>query len=202
MRPDEFDLLEAAVNDGAAVAHCPVSNTLLGSGVMPLDELVARGIPYSLCTDVGASPTTSLLCDMLQFLRVHRGRSPAAAPQEALYRVTLAPAQILGLADRLGSFAPGKDFSFVEVAPSASKEMPPNDADRAILGNILGSSDAELDRYAPTGDFGPAISELAATGLPVAEKLAALTAVVEQIVAALDKKIIRVTLAGQQAWPR
>ncbi|HEY2148029.1 MAG TPA: amidohydrolase family protein, partial [Pirellulales bacterium] len=140
MRRDEWELLTAALADGVAIAHCPVSNTLFGSGVMPLDEVVARGIPYALCTDVGASPTTSLLCEMLQFLKIHRGRSQAATPQEALYRVTLAPAEILGLADRLGSFAPRKDFSFIEVSVDTPATTPPADADRAIVECILGSS--------------------------------------------------------------
>ena len=36
MRPEEFDLVAAT---GGAIAHCPVSNTLLGSGVMPLDAV-------------------------------------------------------------------------------------------------------------------------------------------------------------------
>src|SRR5262249_31692515 len=110
MRSKEFDMVAAAIPSGAAIAHCPVSNTLLGSGIMPLDEVAARGIPYALCTDVAASPTTSLLCEMLQFLRVHAGRSALATPQEGLFRATLAPATILGLADRLGSFEPGKDL--------------------------------------------------------------------------------------------
>ncbi|MDZ4687463.1 MAG: amidohydrolase family protein, partial [Planctomycetaceae bacterium] len=119
MGADEFDMLAAAT--GTAVAHCPVSNTLLGSGVMPLDELIARGIPYAICTDVGASPTTSLLCEMMQFLRVHAGRSRFATPQEALFRTTLAPAQILGVDDRIGSFDIGKELSFVEVASSGGR---------------------------------------------------------------------------------
>lgn len=200
MRPDEWEMVTAAVANGATIAHCPVSNTLLGSGVMPLDEVVARGIPYALCTDVGASPTTSLLCEMLQFLKVHRGRSQAATPQEALYRVTLAPAEILGLADRLSSFAPGKDLSFIEVA-GAPKAIPPTDANRAILEGVLGSSDADIDLYAPGGKLGPAIQKLAAVGLPVADELLGLTADVERAAAALDKKIIRVTVAGNVKAP-
>jgi guanine deaminase len=202
MRGSEWQMLEAAVSDGAAVAHCPVSNTLLGSGVMPLDEVMARQIPYCLCTDVGASPTTSLLCEMLQFLKVHRGRSHAATPQEALYRATLAPAEILGLADRLGSFAPGKDLSFIEIAGAGATVFSRSDADQAILEGILGSSDTDLDRYAPYGDFGPAIDKLTAVGLPVADELSALTTDVEQTVAALNRASVRVTLAGRFVWPR
>src|SRR5262249_22935194 len=71
MTPDEWDILAAATGPGAtgaAIAHCPVSNTWLGSGVMLLDEAVGRRIPYAICTDVGASPTTSLFCEMVQFL--------------------------------------------------------------------------------------------------------------------------------------
>jgi hypothetical protein len=139
---------------------------------------------------------------MLQFLKVHRGRSRAATPQEALYRVTLAPAQILGLANRLGSFVIGKDFSFVEVAGAATSAISPADADRAILEGLLGSNESELVRYAPGGEFGSAIEALAAAGLPVADELAALTADVERAAAAVEKRITRVTLVGRVAWSR
>ncbi|HLL88446.1 MAG TPA: amidohydrolase family protein, partial [Tepidisphaeraceae bacterium] len=64
--PAEWDLLAARA--GCVVAHCPTSNALLGSGVMPLDEIVRRRIPWVLCTDVGASPTVSLLAEMTTFL--------------------------------------------------------------------------------------------------------------------------------------
>ena len=62
---------------------------------MPLDKIIERKIPYAICTDVGASTTTSILNEMAQFLKVHSGRSNHATPTEALYRSTLAPLQIL-----------------------------------------------------------------------------------------------------------
>ena len=40
-------------DSGTAIAHCPTSNLLLGSGVMNLDEAIGRGIAYALGTDVG-----------------------------------------------------------------------------------------------------------------------------------------------------
>src|SRR6185436_2192032 len=101
---EEFDLLARA---GASIAHCPVSNTELGSGVMPLDKVIDRGIAYSICTDVGASPTTSLFHEMSHFLNVHAGRSAHATAEEALFRTTRGAAAVAHLEDRLGSFETG-----------------------------------------------------------------------------------------------
>jgi guanine deaminase len=112
MRGDEWAILR---DSGSVVAHCPTSNLLLGSGLMPLDEVVSRGIPYALGTDVGASPTVSMLAEMKRFLDVQRGRSARATPAEALYRATLAPAEILGLRRTCGTLAAGEPMSFVEV---------------------------------------------------------------------------------------
>ena len=198
MRPEEFEMIAAATDSGAAVAHCPVSNTLLGSGVMPLDEIATRGVPYALCTDVGASPTTSLLCEMVQFLRVHYGRSSVATPEEALFRVTLAPAQILGVADTLGSFEPGKGFSFIEVAGPSPR--PGLRADRAILENLLESDERDLSRYAPSGELGEMIEQLRSGGLPIGPELARLTDDVARTAERLDKKVLRMTLSGQVVW--
>jgi len=206
MSPAEHDMLAAATQTGAAAAHCPVSNTLLGSGVMYLDEIVSRDVPYAICTDVGASPTTSLLCEMLQFLRVHRGRSRLATPQEALFRTTLAPAQILGLADRVGSFEPGKDFSFVEVAATskiaAADGAAAASADAVILTDLLDAGDDDLRRYEPGGELGKLVDELAVTGLPVGSSLSELTTDVERTARRLDAKIVRVTLEGRVAFSR
>jgi guanine deaminase len=200
MRPEEYELLAMAKDSGAAVAHCPVSNTLLGSGIMSLDEFVARGIAYALCTDVGASPTTSLFCEMLQFLRVHSGRSKRATPEEALFRATLAPAQILGIADRLGSFEAGKDLSFIEVAcrtPAAGLT-----SGRAILECLLESNDADLSRYAPGGDLGDIVEQLRSSGLPVGAELGRLTDDASATAKRLDEKVLRVTLSSREVWRR
>jgi guanine deaminase len=204
MTQDEWDMLALATGPGAtgaAIAHCPVSNTLLGSGVMPLDEVVQRRIPYALCTDVGASPTTLLLTEMVQFLRVHAGRSRYATPSEALYAVTLSPAQILGLADRVGSFAVGKDFSFVEAklpVPAAQFST----ADEAIQHGLLELDDEPLSAYLPGGDRGAIVDRLRLSGLPIGDELSQLRADVDATAGRLDAKIVRVTLSGRTAWER
>ncbi len=204
MTQDEWDLLALATGPGAtgaSIAHCPVSNTWLGSGVMPLDEVVARRIPYALCTDVGASPTTSLLCEMVQFLRVHAGRSTRATPSEALYATTLAPARILGLADHMGSFDVGKDFSFIEVQSSATPTTFAS-ADDAILRGLLEVDPADLRRYEPGAELGAHVDRLIATGLPVGDESARLTSEISQTAARVDNKVVRTVLAGREVWSR
>ena len=169
--------------------------------VATVDVGVARRIPYALCTDVGASPTTSLLCEMVQFLRVHAGRSTRATPSEALFATTLAPAQILGLADRLGSFDVGKDFSFIEVQTSATPTTFTS-ADDAILRGLLEVEPADLRRYEPGGELGTLVDRLIATGLPVGEELARLTTEISKTAARVDDKVVRTILAGREAWSR
>src|SRR5205814_6166660 len=110
--------LELAIvaRSGSVVAHCPVSNTALSSGIMPLDAVVDHDIDYAICTDVGASPTTSILNEMAQFLKVHAGRSSRATPSEALLRTTLAAARMVGMDDRFGAFDVSRPMSFGGVA--------------------------------------------------------------------------------------
>jgi guanine deaminase len=126
---------------GVTIAHCPTSNLLLGSGVMSLDQVIDRGIPYAIATDVGASPTVSMLAEMKRFIDVHRGRSSKATASEALFRASLAPAELLGLHD-VGRLEPGRAMSFIEVAAELPADptperviaaMLPADADRPAL---------------------------------------------------------------------
>ena len=115
MTDDEWSILRDA---GSTIAHCPTSNLLLGSGVMPLDEVIPRGIPYAIATDVGASPTVSMLAEMKRFMTVHADTSTRATAAEALYRATLAPAKLLGIASQLGELKIGAPMSFIEVESS------------------------------------------------------------------------------------
>lgn len=131
MRDDEWAI---ARDTGSVVAHCPTSNLLLGSGTMSLEAIFERELPYAIATDVGASPTVSMLAEMGRFLDVHKGRTSRATPTEALYRATRAPAQILGIADRVGALEPGRPLSFIEVGiDSAAAPATADEAIRSII---------------------------------------------------------------------
>jgi guanine deaminase len=195
MRPEEVDLIAATAS---SIAHCPVSNTMLGSGVMPLDVIRAAGIPHALCTDVGVSPTTSLFCEMAQFLKVHAGSSAAATPEEALRLVTVAPARMLGLGDRIGTFASGMESSFIEVACEGPL---PVTAREAILRGLLGMTEADLEPWR-RGDGAEAVvvRRLRDEGLDWGHDLAVLDADVRVTAVRLEGRVRRVTRAGRVLW--
>lgn len=187
----EWELL---ANRGAAVAHCPVSNTLLGSGVMDLDRLKSHGVDYAIATDVGASPTTSLLVEMTQFLRVHQRRSARATPSEALYRATLAPARILQLDLQFGRLEPGRPMSFVEIRAGATVTAGWS-ADDVIRRAILEWSEPDTAAVEAR--------DILATGrLKARLQLGVLEHDLEQTRIRLEDKIQRVTVAGTRIWSR
>jgi guanine deaminase len=194
-RPDELDLI---ASKKAVVAHCPTSNTLLTSGIMPLDELVSRGIEYAICTDVGASPTTSMLAEMAQYLKVHAGRSRRATPGESLYRSTLAPAKILALEHLLGTFAVGRPMSLVEIDFGQARNF--RDADDAILRGLLGMTEADLARYSSPGELHDALDGLATGRLDVGAALDSLDRDVRKTAARLEHRVISTTLQGEQVF--
>lgn len=190
MRSEEWDILG---DKGATIAHCPTSNTLLGSGTMPLDEVRERDLPYALCTDVGASPTTSMLAEMVQFLKVHAGRSAWATPSEALFRATLAPAQVLGLEGDIGSFEIGKSLSYIEIE-TATAGLASAAADEVIWKHLL---------QAPTTDgLEDALDRLATQGLEHGDALSRLTQDVSATAERMEDRILSVTLAGKAVWRR
>jgi guanine deaminase len=195
MRPEEFAMVR---NAGAVIAHCPTSNTLLGSGIMDLDEVIARGIDYAICTDVGASPTTSMLQEMSQFLKVHRGRSTRATPSEALFRSTLAPARMLGLND-LGTFEVGKPLSYVEVEcdlPSFQSDS----IDEVILASLLNTSSSQLDAFASREKS--SLDALQSTGLVIGPELQSLSDDVATTRQRLDHRVLRVVMNGAVVWEK
>ena len=58
VHPSDAELALLAEH-GASVAHCPTSNSALGSGLFPLRRHIEHGIGVALGSDVGAGPACS-----------------------------------------------------------------------------------------------------------------------------------------------
>ena len=110
----EMDLL---ARRGVKVVHNPESNMKLASGVAPVPELLARGIPVGLGTD-GCASNNNL--DIFQEMdtaaklhKVHR-MDPTVMPSHVvLHMATLGGARVLGLDKEIGSIEVGKKADLI-----------------------------------------------------------------------------------------
>jgi 8-oxoguanine deaminase len=103
----ELDLL-AKTKTG--IAHCPVSNLRLGSGIARVPEMLERGIPVGLAVDGSASNDASNMLKELQIaMLIHRvGTGVSSMPaRDVLRMATSGGAGILGF-EEAGVLAEGK----------------------------------------------------------------------------------------------
>jgi guanine deaminase len=100
---------------GTALAHCPTSNTFLGSGLFKLHHARhrARSVRVALATDVGAGTRFSMLATMHEAYKVAQLNGYALTARHAFYLATRGGAHALYLDDRIGSIAPGMEADVV-----------------------------------------------------------------------------------------
>ena len=114
--------LRVMAERGATAAHCPTSNSSLGSGLFPLRRHIEAGVRVAMGCDVGAGTGFNLLNEGLQAYFVqqllHEEGYPLT-PAHLLHLVTASGAQALGLADQVGDLSVGKAFDAVWVRPVA-----------------------------------------------------------------------------------
>ena len=113
---------------GVNVAHCPVSNLKLASGIAPVAKLIAKGINIGLGTD-GAASNNRL--DLLGEMRIAAllakgvsGDATALPAHQALAMATLNGARALGLEQEIGSLKPGKAADIVAIELSSLETAP------------------------------------------------------------------------------
>jgi cytosine/adenosine deaminase-related metal-dependent hydrolase len=92
------------------VAHCPVSNMKLSSGICKVPLMLKLGVPVGLAVDGnGSNDASNLLADLRTAFLLHRLNSSRQAPDgyEFLKMATVGSARLLGRSD-IGSLEVGK----------------------------------------------------------------------------------------------
>lgn len=132
---EELALLAAT---GTGIAHCPVSNMKLASGVCRIPDMLKMDVPVGLAVDGSASNDGSNLLEELRcaFL-LHRLNSSNQAPSgyDLLKIATRGSARILGR-DDIGSLEPGKAGDLFMI-DTRRLEMVGADMDaKSLLGTV------------------------------------------------------------------
>ena len=114
----ELKILRAT---GTSVIHCPTSNAPLserglGSGLFDFRKIEKAKVKWALGSDIGGGPFLSMLDVMRSFVDQNKKEKIAGATfVKALYRSTLAGAEIFGLAKKKGNLTPGKEANFIII---------------------------------------------------------------------------------------
>ncbi len=101
--------LRLLAETGTGVAHCPISNMKLSSGVARVPDMLRLGVPVGLAVDGSASNDGSSLMEELRVAYLlHRLQSSKSAPSgcDVLKLATRGSARLLGR-DDIGQLAPG-----------------------------------------------------------------------------------------------
>ncbi len=103
---------------GAAVVHCPTSNTFIGSGLFDMAGLKARGLSVGLATDTGGGSSFSMLRTMAAAYELAQLRGTALHPAQLMWLATEGSARALHMGGKIGSLSVGAtaDLTVIDLA--------------------------------------------------------------------------------------
>ena len=123
--------LSRLVETGTRVAHCPISNLFLASGVMPLGRYLDAGLTLGLGSDVAGGPDLSIFSVMRVGFYAQNARRVAGvetgrvlSPLDWIRLGTLGGAEALGLEDATGSLEAGKEADVIAIDPAYIAPIP------------------------------------------------------------------------------
>ena len=96
-QPSEIHML---AQTGTGISHCPVSNSRLGSGIAPVPQFAAAGVPISLGVDgVASNESGSMIGEVNTAWLIHRAVQGAGSTtvENVINWATAGGAQVLGL---------------------------------------------------------------------------------------------------------
>ena len=115
LEPREIDRL---AETGAALVHCPTSNTFIGSGLFDMAGLASRSIPIGLATDTGGGSSFSMLRTMAAAYEIGQLSGTPLHAAQLIWLATAGSACSLHLQDQIGQLKTGAsaDITILDLA--------------------------------------------------------------------------------------
>lgn len=130
-----------------AIAHNPISNLKLASGIAPVVQLQKAGVPVGIATDSVASNNN---LDMFEegrtaalLQKMKSGDASQFPIETALKALTIEGAKVLGMEDEIGSLEVGKQADFIVIQPQGKIHLQPQENMLSHLVYAVKSSDVD-----------------------------------------------------------
>ncbi len=130
-----------------AIAHNPISNLKLASGIAPVVQLQKAGVAVGIATDSVASNNN---LDMFEegrtaalLQKMKSGDASQFPIETALKALTIEGAKVLGMEDEIGSLEVGKQADFLVIQPQGKIHLQPQENMLSHLVYAVKSSDVD-----------------------------------------------------------
>jgi guanine deaminase len=113
----------AIAESGAHPVFCPTSNLFLGSGLFDDAGLRSRGISSGIATDIGAGTSYSMLQTLNEGYKILQLQDQKLHALRSFHWITRGNAEVLGLADKIGTLDAGTEADVVVLNARATPAM-------------------------------------------------------------------------------
>ncbi len=149
-----------ALETGAGLAHCPTSNTFIGSGIFDLKGLSAAGQRVGLATDIGGGSSFSMLHTMAAAYEVGQLNGTVLHPAELLWLATCGSAKLLHAQDQIGNLAEGMEADLIVLDLASTPVIAQRHAEadtiwEAIFPTIMMGDDRAISNVFIAGKLAP-----------------------------------------------
>ncbi len=147
-------MLRAVAKAGSGMVWNPLSNGRLGSGIADIPKYLSMGVKVGMGVDGQAS--ADIACPFenmrmgLYMIRAKYESADIMQPIDVLRLHTMGSAEVLGIADRVGSLEVGKEGDFVVVDPANMDTAPVLDAYASV---VMACNVSNLERVYVGGDL-------------------------------------------------
>ena len=139
--------IERLADSQVAIAHNPISNLKLASGIAPVVQLQKAGVAVGIATDSVASNNN---LDMFEegrtaalLQKMKSGDASQFPIETALKALTIEGAKVLGMEDEIGSLEVGKQADFLVIQPQGKIHLQPQENMLSHLVYAVKSSDVD-----------------------------------------------------------
>lgn len=144
--------LEILARTGTRIVHNPLANTILGSGMPPIMEMIAAGIPVAISTDgSGSADNQNILAAArlaAQYQKALHQDATLLPAQQLMEMITVVPSEILRL--NQGELAPGRQADWV-ILDLDRPNMVPTRLDNLTENLIWAADGSEVDTVVARG---------------------------------------------------
>lgn len=108
----------------SVVAHCPTSNLFIGSGLFPMERVLAdQRIGIALASDIGGGTNLCPFATLNETYKIAQLQNYSIPASRLLWLHTAGAAQALSMGDRIGNISTGMEADFVVLNPEKSADI-------------------------------------------------------------------------------